>query len=110
MQGHAIDNRSDLYSLGVTYYHMLAGAPPFRYTRWPSHLSTCERRPSILVYRPDLPIELDRLVLKLMEKDPDDRYQSAADMLADLNKIRETLSLGSVTTLGDRPIDCLASR
>ena len=46
----------------------------------------------MLIHRPDLPPELDRLVLKLMAKDPADRYQSAAEMLADLAKLRDVAS------------------
>jgi len=96
-QGHAIDHRSDLYSLGVTFYHMLAGIPPFRAdTALALALKHVREAPrSMLVHRPDLPVELDRLVLKLMEKDPDDRYQSAALMLADLAKIRDSVAMGS---------------
>ena len=96
-QGHAIDHRSDLYSMGVSFYHMLAGVPPFRAdTALALALKHVREAPrSMLVYRPDLPMEIDRLVLKLMEKNPDDRYQSAALMLADLAKIRESVSTGS---------------
>ena len=98
-QGHAIDHRSDLYSMGVSFYHMLAGVPPFRAdTALALALKHVREAPrSMLVYRPDLPVEIDRLVLKLMEKDPDDRYQSAALMLADLAKIRESVSTGSTS-------------
>ena len=49
---------------------------------------------SMLVHRPDLPQELDKLVLKLMAKSPADRYQSAAEMLAELTKLRDTLQVG----------------
>jgi serine/threonine-protein kinase len=100
-QGHAIDHRSDLYSLGVTFYHMLAGVPPFRAdTALALALKHVREAPrSILVHRHDLPAEIDRLVLKLMEKNPDDRYQSAALMLADLAKIRDSVSMGSTAPL-----------
>ena len=95
-QGHAIDHRSDLYSLGVTFYHMLAGVPPFHAdTALALALKQVREAPrSMLIHRPDLPPELDRLVLKLMEKNPADRYQSAAEMLADLAKIRDSLRSG----------------
>ena len=56
---------------------------------------------SMLVHRPDLPPELDRLVLKLMAKSPADRYQSAAEMLADLTKLRDVLQVGSAPTITD---------
>ena len=95
-QGHAIDHRGDLYSLGVTFYHMLAGVPPFHAeTALALALKQVREAPrSMLIHRPDLPPELDRLVLKLMAKDPADRYQSAAEMLADLAKIRDSLQIG----------------
>jgi serine/threonine-protein kinase len=100
-QGHAVDHRSDLYSLGVTFYNMLAGVPPFRAeTALALALKQVREAPrSMLVHRPDLPPELDRLVLKLMAKSPADRYQSAGEMLADLAKLREVLHIGSAPTL-----------
>jgi serine/threonine protein kinase len=102
-QGHAIDHRSDLYSLGVTYYHMLAGVPPFHAeTALALALKQVRENPrSMLIHRPDLPLELDRLVLKLIAKDPADRYQSAAEMLADLGRMRDSLQLGATATIAD---------
>jgi eukaryotic-like serine/threonine-protein kinase len=102
-QGHAVDHRSDLYSLGVTYYHMLTGVPPFRAeTALALALKHVRENPrSMLVHRAELPPELDRLVLKLMAKPPVDRYQSAAEMLADLAKLRESLQIGSAATIAD---------
>ncbi len=99
-QGQPLDHRSDLYSLGVTFYHMLTGEPPFRADSAVAlalkHVN--EQPVSLRVRRPDIPIELERLVLKLMAKSPADRYQSAAEMLADLAKIRASLqpTLGSI--------------
>src|SRR3954468_11836617 len=92
-QGHALDHRSDLYSLGVTFYHMLAGVPPFHAESAVAlALKHVREIPaSLLTYRPNLPLEVDRLVMKLMAKDAADRYQSAALMLVDLAKIRESL-------------------
>ena len=99
-QGKPLDHRSDLYSLGVTFYHMLSGEPPFRADSAVAlalkHVS--EQPVSLRVRRPDIPLELERLVLKLMAKSPADRYQSAAEMLADLARIRASLqpTLGSI--------------
>jgi eukaryotic-like serine/threonine-protein kinase len=100
-QGHAIDHRGDLYSLGVTYYHMLTGVPPFHAeTALALALKQVREAPrSMLIHRPDLPPELDRLVLKLMEKDPANRYQSAAEMLADLAKVRDSVQVGAATAV-----------
>src|SRR5271157_3741681 len=99
-QGKPLDHRSDLYSLGVTFYHMLSGEPPFQADSAVAlalkHVS--EQPVSLRVRRPDIPLELERLVLKLMAKSPADRYQSAAEMLADLAKVRASLqaTLGSI--------------
>jgi hypothetical protein len=100
-QGHAIDHRGDLYSLGVTFYHMLAGVPPFHAeTALALALKQVRETPrSMLIHRPDLPPELDRMVLKLMAKDPADRHQSAAEMLAELAKIRESVHVGAATAV-----------
>jgi eukaryotic-like serine/threonine-protein kinase len=100
-QGHAIDHRGDLYSLGVTYYHMLTGVPPFHAeTALALALKQVREAPrSMLIHRPDLPAELDRLVLKLMAKDPADRFQSAAEMLADLAKIRDSVQVSAATAV-----------
>ena len=97
-RGQPMDHRSDLYSLGVTYYHMLAGHPPFRAeTALALAMKHVVDIPvDLSVHRPDLPPELCRLVMKLMEKLPADRYQSAAEMLRDLNKIREALQISAL--------------
>jgi serine/threonine-protein kinase len=102
-QGHPVDHRSDLYSLGVTFYHMLTGVPPFRAeTALALALKHVREAPrSMLIHRADLPPELDRLVLKLMAKPPADRYQSAGEMLTDLAKLRESLQIGSTSTMAD---------
>ena len=73
-QGHDVDHRSDLYSLGVTFYHMLTGMPPFQAeTALCCALKQVREAPrSMRVYRPELPQELDKLVLKLMAKSPAD--------------------------------------
>jgi len=98
-QGHALDHRSDLYSLGVTFYHMLAGSPPFRADSALAvalkHVKDTPVR--LIVHRPDIPVDLDRLVMKLMAKNPSQRYQSATEMLRDLAKVRESLQSSSTT-------------
>ncbi len=91
-QGKALDHRSDLYSMGVTFYQMLAGVPPFN---GQSALSVALKHVkdvpvSLIVRRPEVPADLDRLVMKLMAKAPADRYQSATEMLRDLGRIGVT--------------------
>jgi serine/threonine-protein kinase len=101
-QGYPLDHRSDLYSLGITFYHMLAGFPPFRAeTGVALALKHVREKPVALsVHRPDLPADLSKLVMKLMEKDPADRYQTAQEMLRDLSKIRASIQSPAVTPPG----------
>ena len=83
----AIDGRSDLYSLGVVGYQMLCGQPPFVASNTPSmlvkHLS--ERPVPVDERWPDLPQDLARAVMICLEKDPNDRFPSAAAFSAALN-------------------------
>jgi tRNA A-37 threonylcarbamoyl transferase component Bud32 len=90
IEGRAIDPRSDLYSLGVTCFHMLTGSPPFLGETAlgvaVQHLKTAPARLEQL--RPDLPPALCRIVHKLLSKKPDDRYASARELLADLRGLQ----------------------
>jgi tetratricopeptide (TPR) repeat protein/tRNA A-37 threonylcarbamoyl transferase component Bud32 len=80
------DTRSDIYSLGCTFYHLLAGQPPFPQGNWLQKgclHNECEPR-AIEALRPDLPPGLAQVVRTLMAKRPDDRYQGPAAVAAAL--------------------------
>jgi PAS domain S-box-containing protein len=84
----SIDHRTDLYALGVIYYQMLTGRLPFvaqdPLSLVHAHIAT-KPTPPVQLYL-HLPSPLSEMVLKLLAKDPQDRYQSAQSLLADLQK------------------------
>ena len=85
VERHA-DHRSDLYSLGMTFYEWLAGRLPFEArdaVEW-VYCHVARQPPALSVHRGNIPPALSQLVLKLLAKNPDDRYQTAMDLLADL--------------------------
>ncbi len=88
---HASNARSDLYSLGVIFYRMLAGKLPFE-ARDPLEWAYCHIArvpvPPVEVM-PALPAVLSALIMKLLAKEPDDRYQSADGLLHDLRLCRQ---------------------
>lgn len=79
---------SDVYGLGATFYHLLTGRPPFRGDTTEETvlrlLSDPPERPRAI--RPDIPMALEAVVLKCLEKDPKDRYACVAEFLADLDR------------------------
>src|SRR5438874_6077741 len=88
-RGAPVDQRSDIYSVGIVLYEMLTGPVPFT-GETPleiamKHLPATPEPPS--AKRPDIPRELDLVVLRALAKDPEDRYASAADMEADLARV-----------------------
>jgi serine/threonine-protein kinase len=102
VQGKVVDHRSDLYSFGVTCYHLLAGSPPYRGSNaFEVAVQHVQSEPEPLEHlRPDLPADLCALVHKLMAKDIESRYQSAKDVLRDLTKIQKGLTLGIANATG----------
>ena len=95
-QGSGVDHRSDIYSFGVTCYHLLAGEPPFMGTTAVEvALKHVTEQPRPLAsLRTDLPADLCAMVHRMMAKNPADRYPSARDVVRDLAAVRDGLSLG----------------
>ena len=83
VEGKPLDCRSDLYSFGVTCYHMLAGNPPFQgETALGVAVQHLKKEPrSLQTLRPDLPPALCRIVHKMLVKDPAGRWQSPRELL-----------------------------
>jgi serine/threonine-protein kinase len=89
IEGRPLDSRSDIYSLGVTAYHMLAGQPPFT---GDTPLSVAVQHlnhspPPLASRRPDVPIQLAALVERMMAKRPDERFADPNALLAELHAL-----------------------
>src|SRR6185436_3155147 len=94
LSGRAVDNRSDIFSLGVIYYQMLTGKRPW------SGGTSAEMISSILRDTPNpvneinvsLPNHLGRIIRRCLNKDPNERYQTARDLLIELKELKEEIS------------------
>src|SRR5258705_873552 len=93
VRGEALDGRSDIFSFGVVLYEMPSGQQPFASKSSASTASAVltHEPPPLARYLRDAPTELERIVSKSLRKDVDERYQTAKDLLIDLQRLRADL-------------------
>jgi serine/threonine-protein kinase len=97
-EGKAVDERSDIFSIGVILYELATGTRPFTGDSYMSVLSSILRDapPPIAELNPALPPDLSRIVRRCLAKDRNRRYQSATDLRGDLAELERSLSAGEL--------------
>jgi tetratricopeptide (TPR) repeat protein/tRNA A-37 threonylcarbamoyl transferase component Bud32 len=105
-----IDHRADIYAVGALAYELLTGRPPFLGTTPQMVLSAhvTERAEPVSKYRDTVPAALDQLVMKCLEKKPADRWQSAEELLPQLEAL--AAPSGGITPTGMTPVRRVAKR
>jgi tetratricopeptide (TPR) repeat protein/TolB-like protein/predicted Ser/Thr protein kinase len=102
-RGVEVDCRSDVFSLGIVLYEMITGQAPFHGETITDTLTAILRdeQEPIARFNPQVPVEFERILRCCLEKDPQDRYQNATAVLADLRKLKRMSDSQPVPLVSD---------
>ena len=94
VRAHPVDHRSDIFSFGLVLYEMLSGQQAFKADSAVETMSAILKAdpPRLTESRRDLPPDLDRIILHCLEKNPEERFQSAGDIAFNLESIGQSSS------------------
>ena len=109
---HSADIRADIYSLGCTLYFLLAGHPPFPGGTLIQKLTSHSRKKprSLREIRTDLPVDLERVLDRMMAKDPKARYQTPAQVVTALSPFARPSEIARVAPGSPKMVDDQAGR
>jgi WD40 repeat protein/serine/threonine protein kinase len=96
-----LDARTDIFSLGIVIFEMATGRLPFEGDNATALLHSLlnDEPATIGNYRNDSPLELESIIIRALEKDRDERYQSVGEILSDLRRLREKLGTGAISKI-----------
>jgi serine/threonine protein kinase/tetratricopeptide (TPR) repeat protein len=111
-RGKPVDARSDIWSLAVVIYEMIAGRTPFEgETSTDVIVAITQKEPPPLArFAPNVPAELDWIVMKALRKDRDERYQTIKELITDLRRLKQRLEFQSELERSAAPVSFTRSK
>jgi len=111
-RGKPVDARSDIWSLGVVIYEMIAGRTPFEGETSTDVIVAITQKepPPIARFAPEVPAELDWIVMKALRKDRDERYQTIKELITDLKRLKQRLEFQSELERSAAPVSFTRSK